>query len=206
MRLNEIPRHSEIVLTVKDSSTTLDFRTRVRDVIGENGIWVDIIKDGKGRSVSFTGVPVSLSYASGNNRPVVWSLVTVKLLKVEGELKQAIVTSVEGEEVNRRRVYRQKINLPGVVDYGADQEEIMVKDVGSTGFSFISDGKSVRHGTSIMIVCTYLDGETQITLNGKIVRVQELDDGKICYGCKFIGRTDLLNKYIRRKKREENSK
>ena len=206
MRLNEIPRHSEIVLTVKDSSTTLDFRTRVRDVIGENGIWVDIIKDGKGRSVSFTGVPVSLSYASGNGKPVVWSLVTVKLLKVGGELKQAIVTSVEGEEVNRRRVYRQKINLPGVVDYGADQEEVMVKDVGSTGFSFISDGNSVRHGTSIMIVCTYQDGETQITLNGKIVRVQDLDDGKICYGCKFIGRTDLLNKYIRRKKREENSK
>lgn len=206
MRLNEIPRHSEIVLTVKDSSTTLDFRTRVRDVIGENGIWVDIIKDGKGRSVSFTGVPVSLSYASGNSKPVVWSLVTVKLLKVGGELKQAIVTSVEGEEVNRRRVYRQKINLPGVVDYGADQEEVMVKDVGSTGFSFISDGNSVRHGTSIMIVCTYQDGETQITLNGKIVRVQDLDDGKICYGCKFIGRTDLLNKYIRRKKREENSK
>ena len=206
MRLNEIPRHSEIVLTVKDSITTLDFRTRVRDVIGENGIWVDIIKDGKGRSVSFTGVPVSLSYASGNSKPVVWSLVTVKLLKVGGELKQAIVTSVEGEEVNRRRVYRQKINLPGVVDYGADQEEVMVKDVGSTGFSFISDGNSVRHGTSIMIVCTYQDGETQITLNGKIVRVQDLDDGKICYGCKFIGRTDLLNKYIRRKKREENSK
>ncbi len=206
MRLNEIPRHSEIVLTVKDSSTTLDFRTRVRDVIGENGIWVDIIKDGKGRSVSFTGVPVSLSYASGNSKPVVWSLVTVKLLKVGGELKQAIVTSVEGEEVNRRRVYRQKINLPGVVDYGADQEEVMVKDVGSTGFSFISDGNSVRHGTSIMIVCTYQDGETQITLNGKIVRVQDLDDGKICYGCKFSGRTDLLNKYIRRKKREENSK
>lgn len=205
MRLNEIPRHAEIVLTVKDSSTTLDFRTRVRDVIGENGIWVDIIKDGKGRSVSFTGVPVSLSYYSGSGKPVVWSLVTVKLLKVGGELKQAIVTSVEGEEINRRRVYRQKINLPGAVDYGADQEEVMVRDVGSTGFSFVSDGKGTRHGTSIMIVCTYQDGETQITLNGKIVRVQDLDDGKICYGCKFIGRTDLLNKYIRRKKREEKS-
>lgn len=205
MKLNEIPRHAEVVLTVKDSSTTLDFRTRVRDVIGENGIWVDIIKDGKGRSVSFTGVPVSLSYASGTNKPVVWSLVTVKLLKVGGELKQAIVTSVEGEEVNRRRVYRQKINLPGVVDFGAEEEEVVVRDVGSTGFSFISDGKSTRHGTSIMIACSYQDGETQITLHGKIVRVQDLEDGKICYGCKFIGRTDLLNKYIRRKKREENS-
>lgn len=205
MRLNEIPRQSEVVLTVKDSSTTLDFRTRVKDVIGENGIWVDIIKDGKGRSVSFTGMPVSLSYYNGSGKPVVWSLVTVKLLKVGSELKQAIVTSVEGEELNRRRVYRQKINLPGVVDYGTDQEEVIVRDVGSTGFSFISNGKAVRHGTSIMIVCTYQDGETQITLNGKIVRVQDLEGGKICYGCKFIGRTDLLNRYIRRKKREENS-
>lgn len=203
MKLNEIPRYSEVVLTVKDSSTTLDFKTRVRDTIGENGIWVDIIKDSKGRSLSFSGVPVSLSYASGVGKPVVWSLVTVKLLKVGGELKQAIVTSVEGEELNRRRVYRQKIGLPGIVDFGADQEDVIVQDVGSTGFSFICDGKGVRHGTSIMIVCSYKDGETNITLNGKIVRVQDLEGGKICYGCKFIGRTDLLNKYIRRKKREE---
>lgn len=205
MKLNEIPRKAEVVLTVKDTSTTLDFRTRVRDIIGENGIWVDIIKDGKGRSVSFTGVPVSLSYFGGGSKPIVWSLVTVKLLKVNGELKQAIVTSVEGEQLNRRRVYRQKINLPGVVDFGAEQEEVTIRDVGSTGFSFVTSSKSKRHGTSIMIVCSYQDGETSITLNGKIVRVQELEGGQICYGCKFIGRTDLLNKYIRRKKREEES-
>lgn len=203
MKLNEIPRRSEVVVTVKDSSTTLDFRTHVRDIIGENGIWVDIIKDSKGRSINFTGMPVSLSYARGSAQPIVWSMVTVKLLKVGGELKQAIVTSVDGEALNRRRVYRQKINLPGKVDYGIDQEEVQVKDVSSTGFSFVSDGRGKKHGTSILIVLTYADGETNITLNGKIVRVQELDGGKICYGCKFMGRTDLLNKYIRRKKREE---
>lgn len=205
MKLNEIPRQSEVVLTVKDASTTLDFKTRVRDIIGENGIWVDIIKDGKGRSVSFTGVPVSMSYYGGGNKPVVWSLVTVKLLKVGGELKQAIVTSVEGEEINRRRVYRHKINLPGRVDYGADEEDVIIRDLGSTGFSFVSSGKGKRHGTSILIVCSYMDGDTQVTLNGKIIRVQELENGKICYGCKFIGRTDLLNKYIRKKKQEEGS-
>jgi len=203
MKLNEIPRKAEIVLTVKDSSTTLNFKTRVQDVIGENGIWVDIVKDRKGRSINFTGIPVSLSYSTGNNQPVVWSLVTVKLFKINGTLKQAIVTSVEGEEHNRRRVYRHKINLSGKVDYGTDQEDVIVKDVGSTGFSFISDGKGERHGTSIIIVCSYEDGETQISLNGKIVRVQDMEDGRVCYGCKFIGRTDLLNNYIRRKKREE---
>jgi hypothetical protein len=203
VKLNEIPRESEIVLTVKDSSTTLDFRTHVRDVIGENGIWVDIIKDGKGRTVNFTGMPVSLSYARGNAQPIVWSMVAVKLLKVGGELRQAIVTSVDGEAYNRRRVYRQKINLPGTVDYGIDQEDVLVRDVGSTGFSFISSGNGIKHGTSIMVVLSYPDGEAQITLNGKIVRVQDMEDGGVCYGCKFIGRTDLLNKYIRRKKREE---
>lgn len=205
MKLNEIPRNAEVVLTVKDSSTTLDFKTHVRDVIGENGIWVDIIKDGKGHSVSFNGVPVSMSYCVSKSQPYVWSLVTVKLLKVGGELKQAIVSSVEGEVLNRRRVYRQKIGLPGVVDYGADQEKVQVQDVSSTGFSFVSDGKGVRHGTSIMIVLSYEDGDNIITLNGKIIRVQELEKGKLCYGCRFTGRTDLLTKYIRRKKREENT-
>lgn len=203
MKLNEIPRNAEIVLTVKDSSTTLNFKTRVQDVIAENKIWVDIIQDKNGKTVNFKGIPVSMSYAVGDNKPVVWESVFVKLLKVNGTLKQAILASVEGEEQNRRRAYRQKINLPGKVDYGTNQEDVIVRDVGSTGFSFISSNKGESHGTSIVVVCSFEDGEVTMKIEGRIVRVQELKNGKICYGCRYIGRTDVINSYVRRKKREE---
>lgn len=203
MKLNEIPRNAEIVLTVKDSSTTLNFKTRVQDVIAENKIWVDIIQDKNGKTVNFKGIPVSMSYAVGDNKPVVWESVFVKLLKVNGTLKQAILASVEGEEQNRRRAYRQKINLPGKVDYGKNQEDVIVRDVGSTGFSFISSNKGESHGTSIIVACSFEDGEVRMTIEGRIVRVQELKNGKICYGCRYIGRTDVINSYVRRKKREE---
>lgn len=203
MKLNEIPRNAEIVLTVKDSSTTLNFKTRVQDVIAENKIWVDIIQDKNGKTVNFKGIPVSMSYAVGDNKPVVWESVFVKLLKVNGTLKQAILASVEGEEQNRRRAYRQKINLPGKVDYGTNQEDVIVRDVGSTGFSFISSNKGESHGTSIVVACSFEDGEVTMKIEGRIVRVQELKNGKICYGCRYIGRTDVINSYVRRKKREE---
>ncbi len=203
MKLNEIPRNAELVLTVKDSSTTLDFKTRVQDSIGENKIWVDIIQDKNGKTVNFKGIPVSMSYAVGDNKPVVWESVYVKLFKVNGTLKQAILASADGEEQNRRRAYRQKINLPGKVDYGTNQEDVIVRDVGSTGFSFISNNKGESHGTSIVIACSFEDGEVKMTIEGRIVRVQELKNGKICYGCRYIGRTDVINSYIRRKKREE---
>lgn len=203
MKLNEIPRNAEIVLTVKDSNTTLNFKTRVQDVIAENKIWVDIIQDKNGKTVNFKGIPVSMSYAVGDNKPVVWESVFVKLLKVNGTLKQAILASVEGEEQNRRRAYRQKINLPGKVDYGTNQEDVIVRDVGSTGFSFISSNKGESHGTSIIVACSFEDGEIRMTIEGRIVRVQELKNGKICYGCRYIGRTDVINSYVRRKKREE---
>lgn len=203
MKLNEIPRNTELVLTVKDSSTTLDFKTRVQDSIGENKIWVDIIQDKNGKTVNFKGIPVSMSYAVGDNKPVVWESVYVKLFKVNGTLRQAILASADGEEQNRRRAYRQKINLPGKVDYGTNQEDVIVRDVGSTGFSFISNNKGESHGTSIVIACSFEDGEVKMTIEGRIVRVQELKNGKICYGCRYIGRTDVINSYIRRKKREE---
>ncbi len=203
MKLNEIPRNAELVLTVKDSSTTLDFKTKVQDSIGENKIWVDIIQDKNGKTVNFKGIPVSMSYAVGDNKPVVWESVYVKLFKVNGTLKQAILASADGEEQNRRRAYRQKINLPGKVDYGTNQEDVIVRDVGSTGFSFISNNKGESHGTSIVIACSFEDGEVKMTIEGRIVRVQELKNGKICYGCRYIGRTDVINSYIRRKKREE---
>lgn len=203
MKLNEIPRNAEIVLTVKDSSTTLNFKTRVQDVIAENKIWVDIIQDKNGKTVNFKGIPVSMSYAVGDNKPMVWESVFVKLLKVNGTLKQAILASADGEEQNRRRAYRQKINLPGKVDYGKNQEDVIVRDVGSTGFSFISSNKGESHGTSIIVACSFEDGEVRMTIEGRIVRVQELKNGKICYGCRYIGRTDVINSYVRRKKREE---
>lgn len=203
MKLNEIPRNAEIVLTVKDSSTTLDFKTRVQDSIGENKIWVDVIEDKNGKTVNFKGIPVSMSYAVGDNKPMVWESVFVKLLKVNGTLKQAILASADGEEQNRRRAYRQKINLPGKVDYGKNQEDVIVRDVGSTGFSFISSNKGESHGTSIIVACSFEDGEVRMTIEGRIVRVQELKNGKICYGCRYIGRTDVINSYVRRKKREE---
>lgn len=203
MKLNEIPRNAEIVLTVKDSSTTLDFKTKVQDNIGENKIWVDIIQDKNGKTVNFKGIPVSMSYAVGDNKPVVWESVFVKLFKVNGTLKQAILASADGEEQNRRRAYRQKINLPGKVDYGTNQEDVIVRDIGSTGFSFISSNKGESHGTSIIVACSFEDGEVKMTIEGRIVRVQEQKNGKICYGCRYIGRTDVINSYVRRKKREE---
>ena len=203
MKLNEIPRNAELVLTVKDSNTTLDFKTKMQDAIGENKIWVDIIKDKNGKTVNFKGIPVSMSYAVGGNNPIVWESVSVKLLKVNGTLRQAIVTSADGEGQNRRRAYRQTINLPGKVDYGTNQEDVIIRDVGSTGFSFISNNKGESHGTSIVVACTFEDGEVRMRIEGRIVRVQEMKNGKICYGCRYIGRTDVINSYVRRKKREE---
>lgn len=203
MKLNEIPRNAEVVLTVKDSNTTLDFKTRVQDAIGENKIWVDIIKDKNDKTVNFKGIPVSMSYAVGDNKPIVWESVFIKLLKVNGTLRQAIITSADGEGQNRRRAYRQTINLPGKVDYGTNQEDVIIRDVGSTGFSFISSNKGESHGTSIVVACTFEDGEVMMKIEGRIVRVQEMKNGKICYGCRYIGRTDVINSYIRRKKREE---
>lgn len=203
MKLNEIPRNAEVVLTVKDSNTTLDFKTKMQDAIGENKIWVDIIKDKNGKTVNFKGIPVSMSYAVGGNKPIVWESVTVKLLKVNGTLRQAIITSADGEGQNRRRAYRQTINLPGKVDYGTNQEDVIIRDVGSTGFSFISNNKGESHGTSIVVACTFEDEEVRMRIEGRIVRVQEMKNGKICYGCRYIGRTDVINSYVRRKRREE---
>lgn len=202
MKLSEIPPKSEIVLTVKDSNTTLNFKTRVQEPISGGGIWVDLITDSHGRSVNFSGVPVSVSYVQANRRPIVWHSAVVKLFRIGKVTRQAINSSVEGVEMNRRRVYRQKVNLPGTVNFGKDSEEVMVRDVGSTGFSFICTNPANRHGTSIVVHLTYTDLDTRISLEGRVVRVQDLPGNRVCYGCKYTGRTDIIVKYISRKKKQ----
>lgn len=202
MWIYNIPRNSDLVLTVKDVNTTLDFKTKARESIGDNGLWIDIIRTSQGKTIDFKGRKVSLSLNRKGRKPVVWENVTVKLLKVNGELRQAVVSSKEGEEMNRRRVYRHTLNIPADANVNGDEIKVVVRDAGATGFSFISEIGSKPHGTGIPVECRYVDGEEEVILTGKIIRVQNMPDGTICYGCKYTGRTDVMVSYIRRKKQE----
>lgn len=202
MWIYDIPRNSDLVLTVKDTNTTLDFKTKAREPIGNNGIWVDIIRTSQGKTIDFKGRKVSLALNRKGRKPVVWDRVVVKMLKVNGELRQAIVCSAEGEERNRRQVYRHPLNMVAEGNIGGDSMTLVVRDAGATGFSILADAKSVRHGTGVQVECKYMDADEKIVLTGKVVRVEEMPDGAICYGCKYTGRTDVMVAYIRRKKQE----
>lgn len=202
MWIYEIPRNSDLVLTVKDANTTLDFKTRAREPIGDNGLWIDIIRTSQGKTIDFKGRPVLLALNRKGRKPVVWENVTVKMLKVNGELRQAVVCSVEGVEINRRKVYRHTLNIPADATINGDDLKVVVRDAGATGFSLISEIGSKPHGTGVPVECRYVDGDENIVLTGKIIRIQQMPDGTICYGCKYTGRTDVMVAYIRRKKQE----
>jgi hypothetical protein len=188
---------------VKDVNTTLDFKTPAREPIINNGIWVDVIRTSQGKTIDFKGRPVSLALNRKGRKPVVWENITVKMLKVNGELRQALVCNTEGVEMNRRRVYRQTLNIPASAEINGDIMNVIVRDAGATGFSFISEIGSNRHGTGVPVECHYRDGEEDIVLTGKIIRVQNMEDKTVCYGCRYTGRTDFIVSYIRRKKKEE---
>ena len=190
------------MLTVKDASTTLDFKTKAREPIGNNGLWVDIIRTSQGKTIDFKGRKVSLALNRKGRKPVVWDQVVVKMLKVNGELRQALVCNVEGEERNRRKVYRHTLNMLADAIVGGDEMKVVVRDAGATGFSILADSKSKRHGTGAECECRYMDADEKIVLTGKIIRVEEMPDGAVCYGCKYTGRTDVMVAYIRRKKQE----
>lgn len=202
MWIYDIPRNSELVLTVKDEHTTLDFKTTAKESLGNNGIWVEIIRTSQGKTIDFSGRPVSLALNRKGRKPIVWDPVSVKMLRVNGELRQAILCSTEGVEINRRKVYRQTVDMPAKAVLNGDEMNVIVHDVGAAGFSAISEIGSNRHGTGIHIECSYQDGEDNVFLTGKVIRVQDMPDGTVCYGCRYTGRTDVIVNYIRRKKKE----
>lgn len=202
MWLYNVPKNAELVLTVKDAYTTLDFKTVAREPIGNNGVWVDVIKTSQGKTIDFKGRVVSLALNRKGRKPIVWESITVRMFRVNGDLRQALLCDKEGVEVNRRKVYRQPIMLPAYITLNEDGMDGIIKDVGATGFSIICQADSIRHGTGIPASCRYQDGEENIYLTGKVVRVQELEDKTVCYGCKYTGRTDVMVEYVRRKKKE----
>ena len=82
----------------------------------------------------------------------------------------------------------------------------MIRDVSYTGFAVVCDADfSAECGQLLHTVLNDQPKENGTVYNfhlyGLIARVQELDNGKILYGCQLTGPVRGLDKYIMEKER-----
>ena len=81
---------------------------------------------------------------------------------------------------------------------------VLVKDISEGGFSFVYNEKlSTQAGDPVRLVFNDTKKELRFNLQGRIVRMVELDETKVLYGCRLIIKNASLSKYIADKQREQ---
>lgn len=207
MKLQEIKEGEPIVITVKnEAEAEIEYRAQVlfckQDILFIEPIRVD------DRLVNFKGenLCIMITYVPRDEMPVQWKGCTIRDIIYDGKRYHILYCVHEGKHVNRRETYRQYVGYNGILQLGPNRKtiDVTVKDISVTGISFVSVTKYEKKDVGLFHL-SYIDEEFNIPvqLSGEVVRVEELEDTRILYGCRIVETSLNVGSYIAHKQKKE---
>ena len=211
MRIEELLPGQKVSLMVNIGEQILEFDSLVQESHPRKRyILLDPVMNGN-KAISFKGkgIVVNLIVTIGDEKPHLFKNITILLQKkLDGSLCYQVSTVAESVIYNRRGSFRCFVGIQSSVQGGANRaaHPTVIRDISHTGFSVICDADAnfeqryVLH-TVLRDRIEEMEQNFAFHLYGTIVRVQELDNGKILYGCRLTDRVPGLDKYIMAKER-----
>ena len=207
MKLQEIKVGEPIVITVKnEAEAEIEYRAQVlfckQDILFIEPIRVD------DRLVNFKGenLCIMITYVPRDEMPVQWKGCTIRDIIYDGKRYHILYCVHEGKHVNRRETFRQYVGYNGILQLGPNRKtiDVTVKDISVTGISFVSVTKYEKKDVGLFHL-SYIDEEFNIPvqLSGEVVRVEELEDTRILYGCRIVETSLNVGSYIAHKQKKE---
>lgn len=207
MKLQEIKEGEPIVITVKnEAEAEIEYRAQVlfckQDILFIEPIRVD------DRLVNFKGenLCIMITYVPRDEMPVQWKGCTIRDIIYNGKRYHILYCVHEGKHVNRRETFRQYVGYNGILQLGPNRKtiDVTVKDISVTGISFVSVTKYEKKDVGLFHL-SYIDEEFNIPvqLSGEVVRVEELEDTRILYGCRIVETSLNVGSYIAHKQKKE---
>lgn len=211
MRIEELLPGQKVSLMVNINGKILEFESVVQETYPKKRyILLDPVMSGD-KAISFKGkgIMVNLIITIGDDKPHLFRNVTILLQKkLDGSLCYQVSTLAESVLFNRRENFRCFIGIQSSVQGGANRSAhpTVIRDISYTGFSVICDAETQfdpRHVLHTVLRDRIEETEENYAfhLYGTIARVQELDNGKVLYGCRLTDRVPGLDKYIMTKER-----
>ena len=206
MKIGDLEPNKKICIEVIAKAGRKDYDAVTR--FSEGGVvFIDAIRF-KNQVINFMQPDIILNviYAREGEKPIEWRDCMMKVVEYKGKNYHAIICKKIGVEVNRRTSVRMFVGDPGSAMIGEHRTSmsITVKDVSSTGFSFLSTKKvEVGPEESVRISFDIKSHHLHFDLDGKIVRTHEEQDGRTFYGCKLENDHRALDEYIAQRQREQ---
>lgn len=211
MYMEELTRGTPITFIVRIKGRQFNFDTQISDVIEKkNMVLADVIYSND-KVVTFNGddVEINILVMPQDDKPQMFQDVKVTAIrKSDNTLGYRLETTSVGKPYNRRGAYRCFVGIPSFLHNSINNssEDIVIKDVSITGFA-ITCGPEIEldNNNIIHVVLTDYVKECNekysFNMCGVVVRKQELENGKVIYGCRLNDEVNGLDKYIATKDR-----
>lgn len=171
-----------------------------------------IMKDGKILNFNGKGIVTHILVQLPDSKPLVFREVTLNTMKKDdGTFCYGMHSNEDGVEVNRRGAFRCSVGISTMLRVGFNRTsyDIILRDISLTGFAFVFDNNNNNSMCDIgQMVHTVLNDyiaevneNFQFQIYGTVVRKEELENGKIVFGCKLSDNVRGLDNYIAVKER-----
>ena len=208
MFLRELEVESKVTILVRIGSQTLAFDTKVEEVLDEGILAEPIYRNDKLVGFKTKGLIITLQICNASDQKV-YEYTNAEILNVktkDGKVHHKIECKNPGRQINRRTAVRVWLGMEGVAQLGINRTayNVIVKDISVSGISFISHkNMNVEAGTMAHITFHDADAKVKFSLGSIIVRVADMEDGRVLYGCRLNQESPAIAKYVADKQREK---
>lgn len=208
MFLQELDVESKVTILVRIGSQTLAFDTKVEEVMEDGVLTEPIYRNDKLVGFKTKGLIITLQICNASDQKV-YEYTNAEILNVktkDGKVHHKMECKNPGRQINRRTAVRVWLGMEGVAQLGINRTayNVIVKDISVSGISFISH-KNMNVGAGTMAHITFHDKEAKVkfSLGSIIVRVADMEDGRVLYGCRLNQESPAISKYVADKQREK---
>lgn len=211
MRIEELHPGQELTLFVSVNKNSLVFTSKVQEINRRRHmVFADaVFQNGKPISFRGKGVILNVLAATGDDKPHLFKNVSNTLLRrSDGTLCYSLTTIAESVAYNRRENFRCYVGIETSIRVGTNRAayEAIIRDVSSNGFAVVCDNDvKFPTGSLIHVVLNdQIDGfgeKYYFHLYGLVARIQELENGRIVYGCRLNNHVAGLDSYLMKKER-----
>ena len=200
MFINEIVQSKNVKVVVDINGEVSSFSGFVFYVFDDKILISKLTKNEV--AINFGNHTIDLYYVSPyDGEQYIFKDCNIKLVKYKGNIYHQVSTNMSSVQINRRKAYRQELNIEGVVTLDRNNIGVTIKDISNTGIAVVTN-KSLK--VSDVIDIMFKDNGILFQEKGKIVRIQQLGN-LFLYGCEFLSLNSNIEKYIKTKQNIENA-
>ena len=209
MKISELKKGQKVTVRCKYKTLLVDMDAVVAGVRSEV-VLLELIRH-EGQVVDFSSphVQIITIYEDGLDMPKAWTNCRIQKRTVDGRQYHALAAPKTSVKVNRRKVARVVMNMPGrlKISNAPDGQDILIHDLCVDGIGFECPVKieeqDVRH-LYIQFVDEQRDEDEEepINVEARVVWKKELPKGGFLYGCRLVNAGENLGYYLADKMRK----